>query len=387
MIEVLIGVILVLTLLVAIRTFLSAKEEEANPQAGMNLADLEATLKKLLEKANAVPATGSASADGASPEVSNLIAEINNLKLELDQKRKEIEDVKTAAANAPAGATAAPAGAATMSDEERAKLEAKLKELEGKLAEYEIISEDIADLSFYKEQNTKLQKELESLKAGGAPVAAETPAQAPVAEAPKAEEKKSEPEIVEKAQAAPAEVPAPAPAPAPTPQPAPEPVAPPAPPAPAAEAAPAAPAAPAPPAPPVPAAEAAPAPESAAETSAAPAKTPPEPVNVVDDSLMAEFAAAIESQKADAPAVEPSSEGTAEPAEPAVDLGTLDMEKMIQEASGIPDPQTEVKPEEALGTALDQEKLLKEANALGAVSPEDQKLMGEFENFVKKGES
>ncbi|MFN7454156.1 MAG: hypothetical protein ACK5RO_05795 [Pseudobdellovibrionaceae bacterium] len=60
---------------------------------------------------------------------------------------------------------------------------------------------------------------------------------------------------------------------------------------------------------------------------------------------------------------------------------------MIQEASGIPDPRTEVKPEEALGTALDQEKLLKEANALGAVSPEDQKLMGEFENFVKKGES
>ncbi|MFN7454157.1 MAG: hypothetical protein ACK5RO_05800 [Pseudobdellovibrionaceae bacterium] len=322
MIEVLIGVILVLTLLVAIRTFLSAKEEEANPQAGMNLADLEATLKKLLEKANAVPATGSASADGASPEVSNLIAEINNLKLELDQKRKEIEDVKTAAANAPAGATAAPAGAATMSDEERAKLEAKLKELEGKLAEYEIISEDIADLSFYKEQNTKLQKELESLKAGGAPVAAETPAQAPVAEAPKAEEKKSEPEIVEKAQAAPAEVPAPAPAPAPTPQPAPEPVAPPAPPAPAAEAAPAAPApaAPAPTAAPAP-----PAPESAAETSAAPAKTPPEPVNVVDDSLMAEFAAAIESQKADAPAVEPSSEGTAEPAVPAGELGTVEM--------------------------------------------------------------
>ncbi|MCE3011177.1 MAG: hypothetical protein LW875_11260, partial [Proteobacteria bacterium] len=187
MIEVLIGVILVLTLLIAIRTFLMVKEEEDHPQSGMNLADLEATLKKLLEKANAVPATGSATAEGASPEVSNLIAEINNLKLELDQKRKEIEDVKASAANIPAGATAAPVASVEISDDERAKLEAKLKELEGKLAEYEIISEDIADLSFYKEQNTKLQKELESLKAGAGatePAAAPPPPPAPAAAPP-----------------------------------------------------------------------------------------------------------------------------------------------------------------------------------------------------------
>jgi hypothetical protein len=100
-------------------------------------------------------------------------------------------------------------------------------------------------------------------------------------------------------------------------------------------------------------------------------------MNAVDDSLMAEFAAAIESQKLADPAE----------AESGVNLGALDMDKMVQEASVIPDSQTEVQPKEALSADLDQEKLLKEANALGAVSPEDQKLMGEFENFVKKGES
>ncbi len=40
----------------------------------------------------------------------------------------------------------------------------RVKELEGKLAEYEILEDDIADLSIYKEENEKLKKELEGLR-------------------------------------------------------------------------------------------------------------------------------------------------------------------------------------------------------------------------------
>ena len=36
-----------------------------------------------------------------------------------------------------------------------AELLAKIKDLEGKLAEYEIIEDDIADLTFFKEENAK----------------------------------------------------------------------------------------------------------------------------------------------------------------------------------------------------------------------------------------
>jgi hypothetical protein len=43
----------------------------------------------------------------------------------------------------------------------------KIKNLEGKLSEYEIIEDDIADLSNFKEENIRLQKELEALKRGG----------------------------------------------------------------------------------------------------------------------------------------------------------------------------------------------------------------------------
>ncbi len=44
------------------------------------------------------------------------------------------------------------------------ELQEKLDELQGKLSEYEIIEDDIADLSRYKEENNELRNELERLK-------------------------------------------------------------------------------------------------------------------------------------------------------------------------------------------------------------------------------
>lgn len=381
-IEVLIGCTLVFSLFLAIRTFLFAKEPEGASLAG--LGDLEATLKKILEQASQVPNAGVMAAAGSSEEGQKLVTEIAQLKTELQAKQAQIEEMKTTSG---AGATASPPGAA-MSDDDKAKLEAQLKELQAKLAEYEIISEDIADLSFYKEQNAKLQKELDALKAGGAvaapAAAAPAPAApaAPVAEAPKPVEAAPPPAapVVE----------------------APKPV----------EAAP-------PPA--------APAPAAAAEPAA--------PVeNLIDDDLMAEFAAAVANQKAveapaptpaapaaaatapappveaapveaapveaapveaapAAPSVEPvkaEAPPAAEPAlppvmdEPVVDLGTIDVDKMMAEAAQIKSDGPDINAEQALGTSLDENKLLQEATALQGVTSEDKQLMGQFENFVKK---
>ncbi len=344
-IEALFGITLLAVLFLAIRSFLSAKDAPEGGAAGLDMGQLETTLKQILERAGSVPAAGSA---GSSEESQRLAVEISNLKTELETKKKQIEEMKAAPAGAaPAAAAEAAPG---MSAEDKSALDEKIKELQAKLSEYEIISEDIADLSFYKEQNAKLQKELEGMKAGGA---------APAAAAP---------------QAAPA---APAPAPA-------EP-------------------------PPPPAEEPAIVGKSNAPTEAAPAAEPPpapaaaEPAAAadglaIDDDLMAEFAAAVEKQKTgdEAPAAPPAPSAPAPAAAPAaeaapaapqaaeVDLGNIDIDKMVAEAANIKSDGPEVSAEAALGTGVDENKLLQEAAALGGVSAEDKKLMGDFENFVKK---
>lgn len=62
-------------------------------------------------------------------------------------------------------------------------LEGKVKELSEKLAEYEIIEDDIANLSFYKNENAKLKNELAKLK-GNVGVAAEAVLSAETAPSP-----------------------------------------------------------------------------------------------------------------------------------------------------------------------------------------------------------
>jgi hypothetical protein len=118
---------------------------------------------------------------GPDPEMERLLAEREQT---IESLKGEIEALK--AAEASAGASAG-AGA------EVEALHVKVDELQARLAEYEIIEDDIADLSMYKEENRKLKDEVEGLKSqlasgGGASAAPAAPvAAAPVAEsAPKA---------------------------------------------------------------------------------------------------------------------------------------------------------------------------------------------------------
>lgn len=313
-IEVLLGLTLLVILFLSIRIFLVAREPDSASGSSTDLTQIEASLKQILEKAGQVPVASA----GSSEESQRLTTEISNLKIELESRQKQIEDMKIAAASQP---SAEPSG---LSNEEKAKLEAQIRELQAKLSEYEIISEDIADLSFYKEQNIKLQKELEGLKGNREPAAAAPPpASAPVASTP-----------------------------SPPAAPIVEPVAP------------------------------KPEPEIVGRSKAAEAPAAPEAVSTaVDDDLMAEFAAAVEKQKGGGEPEAPAEEA-------AVDLGQMDMDKMLAEAATIPTADVpEVDAEKALGTGVDENKILQEAAALGGVTAEDKKLMGDFENFVKKSES
>jgi hypothetical protein len=220
-IEVLIGLILLTVVYLAFRTFFGKEDADSSASsAGQDMGKIERALQRIIETQTTAP----------TPNIGGEIAvavpaadaeEVAKLKTELAEKTAEIEVLKAAAG----AQVAQPA----LTPEEKKQLDAKIKDLEARLAEYEIISEDIADLSFYKEENVKLQKEIEGLK--GAPAAA-APAAAvaeAVAAAP-APEPVLEPEPI----AAPAPPPAPEPAPVaevaaaePAPAPAPDPLTPP----------------------------------------------------------------------------------------------------------------------------------------------------------------
>tara|TARA_B110001454_G_C12723186_1_gene435830 strand:+ start:15980 stop:16921 length:942 start_codon:yes stop_codon:yes gene_type:complete len=287
----------VLILFVIYRQFFSKTETvgggdvHATP-VSIDTSEIEEKLKKILENQGAFKAvsadtlaTAGATTTAATPGAMVDTRELEKLRSEIKEKEKAIEEMKKAA-------TAVPAGTGVVATVDTKKFEDKIKELEGRLQEYEIISEDIADLSFYKEENARLQKELSS-KGSASTTSEPTPAPvAPVQAAPEP------PPVV--ATPPPAETPVPVTTPEPTP----------------------------------------------AVAAAAPGAID----SVIDDDILKEFAAAVEGQKAAekpknvaaeavSTVVEPAAPPTGEPAQP-----------------------------------VDPQKL-----------NESKELMGEFENFIKKG--
>lgn len=203
--------ILVITALWLVR-MLTDKPKADSAAPKVDLSEIEANLKKLLERASAIEATP------ASPTLEQAFAKTTAgggaapdpaLKAELEKREKEISALKAQLTSAPKA--------------DVSQFTSKITELETKLAEYEILEDDIADLSLYKEENVRLKDELTKLKGGDA----STPAAAP-AEAPKEENLVAEfEEAVKQEKAVPPPEVAPAPvaaAPEPTPAP-PQPVA------------------------------------------------------------------------------------------------------------------------------------------------------------------
>ncbi len=135
----------------------------------VDFSKIEDTLKKLLSQTHsAIDSVSGATADGsgrvtgsgtgvtgATGSLGNANADGPALKKELEARAAMIEELKKQVVDAKANEGAS------------AELLAKIKDLEGKLAEYEIIEDDIADLSHYKEENARLKKQLEQISRGG----------------------------------------------------------------------------------------------------------------------------------------------------------------------------------------------------------------------------
>lgn len=181
-IKVLIALVLFMIIYMAFRLFFGAETTPVATSSSLDTVQLEKTLQKILEAQGkspvmATPVAGAAPAGGeilkaAGASSSGTVAELEALKKELAEKEILLGQARQEAAKAVAvaNAVAAPAAAAEnsgKSNEAVSKLELKIKDLEARLAEYEIISEDIADLSFYKEENARLQNELTTRQGGG----------------------------------------------------------------------------------------------------------------------------------------------------------------------------------------------------------------------------
>lgn len=99
--------------------------------------------------------------------VADVDAQVQALKNDLLARDEELAKLKVTGEAKPS--------------EDSAKLTLRIEELQSKLAEYEILEDDIADLSLYKEENVRLRTEIDKLKSGAptpAPAATSAPAPA-----------------------------------------------------------------------------------------------------------------------------------------------------------------------------------------------------------------
>lgn len=181
--QTIIQVLIVLTLIFIVAlvflTLFGAKEETFEKTTNNNInitPDLEKSLQKMLENQTQTksavfdfskgPAADSMAAsvpNGNSAPSAEVVAQLEKSKAEMAEREKTIHDLKIQLEQ-------------VQSEKQKNQgstnsngLEARIKELEARLAEYDIISEDIADLSRFKEENEKLKKQISQMSAAPPP--------------------------------------------------------------------------------------------------------------------------------------------------------------------------------------------------------------------------
>lgn len=177
--------IIVLILFLPILYYSFRKKSEGS--SVVNVEGLEETLKKVLEATRHQPVAqvvvkehheevkdGAAEpSDGISAAVAAVVAsggDSEAFKAQIAEREKLIGELKTKLGELE---TSKKAQAATPGADVSG-LETKIKDLEARLREYEIIEDDIANLSLYKEENVRLKDELNKLR-GGAPAESAAP--------------------------------------------------------------------------------------------------------------------------------------------------------------------------------------------------------------------
>ncbi len=89
-------------------------------------------------------------------------AQVAKLQSELQARVQEVEALKAKVETAPTPGSS-PGSSPAVESADISKYLKQIQELEGKLAEYEILEDDIADLSLYKDENIRLKAELQKL--------------------------------------------------------------------------------------------------------------------------------------------------------------------------------------------------------------------------------
>lgn len=185
-IEALIALITVSSLFLGFRHFF-VKESHSDLGAGGvtgDISQLENTLKKILENQASAPPPAAAPAPPPEPaapsdpggELMFTAADLQHFRDSLAEALTKNEELQTkiTTLEKSGGAAAAPAGNPAL----EAELKSKVADLEARLKEYELISDDIAELSRFREENSKLKKEIAKLSSGAStavPEVAEPP--------------------------------------------------------------------------------------------------------------------------------------------------------------------------------------------------------------------
>ncbi|MBK7844328.1 MAG: hypothetical protein IPJ71_11630 [Bdellovibrionales bacterium] len=155
----------ILLLLGSLFTIMIFGKSKKDPESEMQIGDLgalEKTLKDILKSSigdlsssGALKTSGNESNQGSGPFQANS-GSLEQMMRELAQKDAEIEVLKqTQNQSSPVVEKAIEVDVSGYVE--------KIRDLEGKLKEYEIIEDDIADLSHFKEENAKLKKKIEEL--------------------------------------------------------------------------------------------------------------------------------------------------------------------------------------------------------------------------------
>jgi len=147
---------------------------DADSSAGVQV--LEKKINQMIEAQSKVIMTSKAGSAEASPEqIEQLQTEIFNLRQTLKEKEQVAEEASlTASKNGGSGV-----GSST-------EYMKQIEDLKNRLSDYEVIAEDIADLQSLREENQKLQAQLQGLgsKAGTPTVATQKSVSEPLSETP-----------------------------------------------------------------------------------------------------------------------------------------------------------------------------------------------------------
>lgn len=188
------GGLLVLTLVTGIVLLVRqiGKKDEAGTgaatqvEAKIDVETIEGAMKRVLASQGPVAATPAPVViNGGDDAAMNAAlrereARIAELQSEIAKLRADIDNVQSLTGMTVGGGAAVDTGKIS-------ELEGKIDELKARLQEYEIIEDDIADLSLYKDENARLKHEIKRLREEAPEAAAAVPTAEEEAEKAKAD--------------------------------------------------------------------------------------------------------------------------------------------------------------------------------------------------------